>query len=465
MRKSSNRRSKSPAAPLKGRRMDSDIEREGSKGTVDTLLALIPLLPSVALFFYLGAPQHQYKVGVSVAISLCGFALTSLVIPIVSDYTLRKGLSGKDLGKKGSPGESQDIPEALGIASGTVFLVCTIASQLIFARGDAQELVVYNSALFSICFMIFLGFTDDTLDLKWRYKLILPTVASLPLLSAYSGNTAVFIPAPFRFLLFTTDAHTLTTLGSLIDVFVTVDVAAHGAIIELGPVFLVFMGLLAVFCTNSINILAGINGLECGQSYILGCSILFFKMYDLVCAGSAAAAGGTDANALFAVFITLPFIATSLALLRFNWFPAKVFVGDTFCYFAGMTFAVVGIHGHFSKTLLLLFLPQVFNFIYSTPQLFRLVPCPRHRLPRVDPETRLMHPSTFPCAAHEYRFPFLKRAAGDTECPNLTILCAVLRVFGPMSERSLTLTLLVLQGLCSCLAFFVRYVLFADAKE
>lgn len=40
-------------------------------------------------------------------------------------------------------------------------------------------------------------------------------------------------------------------------------------------------------------------------------------------------------------------------------YPARVFVGDTFCYFAGMTFAVVGIHGHFSKTLLLMFFPQV----------------------------------------------------------------------------------------------------------
>ena len=42
-----------------------------------------------------------------------------------------------------------------------------------------------------------------------------------------------------------------------------------------------------------------------------------------------------------------------------NWFPARVFVGDTYCYFAGMTFAVAGILGHNSKTLLLFFVPQV----------------------------------------------------------------------------------------------------------
>jgi len=33
------------------------------------------------------------------------------------------------------------------------------------------------------------------------------------------------------------------------------------------------MGSLAVFCTNAINIYAGINGLEVGQSIIIGCSI------------------------------------------------------------------------------------------------------------------------------------------------------------------------------------------------
>ena len=65
-------------------------------------------------------------------------------------------------------------------------------------------------------------------------------------------------------------------------------------------------------------------------------------------------------------------------------YPAQVFVGDTFCYFAGMSFAVVAILGHFSKTMLLFFMPQVFNFVFSVPQLFHLVPCPRHRLPRYD---------------------------------------------------------------------------------
>jgi UDP-N-acetylmuramyl pentapeptide phosphotransferase/UDP-N-acetylglucosamine-1-phosphate transferase len=57
-----------------------------------------------------------------------------------------------------------------------------------------------------------------------------------------------------------------------------------------------------------------------------------------------------------------PLLAVTSALLFYNWFPSTVFVGDTYCYFVGMTFAVVGIFGNFSKTLLLLFIPQIINF-------------------------------------------------------------------------------------------------------
>jgi len=52
--------------------------------------------------------------------------------------------------------------------------------------------------------MIFLGFADDVLNLRWRHKLLLPTMASLPLLMVYFtnfGNTVIVVPKPFRVLL------------------------------------------------------------------------------------------------------------------------------------------------------------------------------------------------------------------------------------------------------------------------
>merc|ERR1712187_685385 len=82
----------------------------------------------------------------------------------------------------------------------------------------------------------------------------------------------------------------------------------------------------------------------------------------------------------------VPFLSVSLSLLRQNWWPSRVFVGDTYCYFAGMTFAVVCIVGHYSKTMCLFLLPQLLNFLYSCPPLFRFlgIPCPRHRMPQFD---------------------------------------------------------------------------------
>ena len=411
------------------------------------VLAILPLLPCVLIGVTINDYAAKQMIIASLALSFGGFYLVNCLVPIVAEYTHKRGLTGKDLGKKGTRRESADVPEALGIVAGTVFLICAILSQLLFATNFQQQMV-YNSALFSICFMIFLGFTDDTLDLKWRYKLILPSIASLPLLSAYSGSTAVFIPEQFRFFLMMDGD--LTTLGRLIDLIATVDKGAFGAIIELDYLFLIFMGLLAVFCTNAINILAGINGLECGQSYIIACSILFFKLYDI-------SLGNIGDNQMFSVLIIMPFIATVLGLLRHNWYPADVFVGDTFCYFAGMTFAVVGIHGHFSKTLLLLFLPQIFNFLYSLPQLSKIIPCPRHRLPKIDMMTGLMKASTFPCTPSEHRIFKVRR--DDLECPNCTLICAVLRLFGPMKERSLCITLLLIQTMCTIFAFFIRYYL------
>jgi UDP-N-acetylglucosamine--dolichyl-phosphate N-acetylglucosaminephosphotransferase len=436
----------------------------------DVILALLPLTPALALSFYLptysGGVIGQYWIHISFVISLCGYFLTNSLIKVVGEYNQRAGLSGKDMGKKGSKNESVDVPEALGLVPGIVFLMCTIFTMLIYAK-NAEEMVIYNSALFSVCFMVFLGFTDDVLDLKWRYKLILPTVASLPLLFSYSGNTAMFIPnGILRNVLWNTNDNKLTNFGEMINNVAVVDTEARGSIVELGFLFVVFMGLLAVFCTNSINIMAGINGLEAGQSYIIAVSILTFKLYEMAFrsdvhgyakAHSNEFSGSID-HQIFTILMILPFIGTTLALLKHNWYPAAIFVGDTYCYFAGMTFAVIGIHGHFSKTLFLLFLPQVYNFIISIPQVFGFVPCPRHRLPKVDPKTQLLHCSTFPC--HKNSYQLIKLNSNDIECPNFTIICTVLRIFGPMNERNLTIFLLLIQIFFSIFAFTLRYIVF-----
>ncbi|GBN96840.1 UDP-N-acetylglucosamine--dolichyl-phosphate N-acetylglucosaminephosphotransferase [Araneus ventricosus] len=227
------------------------------------------------------------------------------------------------------------------------------------------------------------------------------------------------------------------------------------------------MGMLAVFCTNAINIYAGINGLEVGQAAVIGASIVIFNIIEL---------WGDCWNAhLFSLYFMPAFLSTTVALLYYNWYPAAVFVGDTFCYFAGMTFAVVGILGHFSKTMLLFFLPQVINFLFSCPQLFHFIPCPRHRLPRFNREQNVLEASTVIFretslsflgrlslfVAKTFRLVHIKQEVRDkevyTECTNFTLINFMLKVLGPTHERTLTIYLLTIQALCSCVAFCIRY--------
>ena len=52
----------------------------------------------------------------------------------------------------------------------------------------------YPAALLGATSMGFLGFADDALALPWRVKLVLPLLASAPILAAYSGNTSIVLP-------------------------------------------------------------------------------------------------------------------------------------------------------------------------------------------------------------------------------------------------------------------------------
>ncbi|CAI5991347.1 unnamed protein product [Closterium sp. NIES-65] len=300
-----------------------------------------------------------------------------------------------------------ETPETQGLVVALVYLVVTILFQHFYFTPDSPWLLEYNAALACICYMAFLGFIDDVLDIPWRVKLILPSIAALPLLMAYSGHTTIVIPKPLRPL-----------LAGL--------AGEEVAVWDLGVLYKVYMGMLVVFCSNSINILAGVNGLEAGQTAVIAAAVLLFNIWQIGELPGLKLPLQPDMQQahLFSIYLILPLLACTLALLVFNWYPSQVFVGDTFTYFAGMTLAVVGILGHFSETLLLLFLPQVINFIYSIPQLFKFVPCPRHRLPKFDPATH--------------------RLTGSSD---LNLVNLFLRLFGPCTEEHLCIRLLLFQVL------------------
>ena len=241
--------------------MDPQIWKASQRGgifaiSLNTIVFSLLLTATVLYFVPFGKsperpPSEMKLIGITLFISILAFYASQNLIAKFKDTLCKKNLFGKDLNKAGERETKEKVPEALGLMPAVVFLLVTINEQLLL-KFTAEKLVEYNAALLSICMMVMLGFMDDVMDLAWRYKFIVPTIATFPLLVAYGGDTYVVVPKLLR-----------EHLGNMFN---------------LGFLYYLYMGNLAVFCTNSINIYAGINGIEVGQSFVIGCFIVIHNI-------------------------------------------------------------------------------------------------------------------------------------------------------------------------------------------
>ena len=147
-----------------------------------------------------------------------------------------------------------DSPESLGIVTATIQILSLIVIEIICARTDEKvrvgwvnnsEMADYNAAILSISLMTLLGFVDDVLELRWRYKLIIPCIATLPLVQAYWSqhqSTTITLPSsPFsslfmpRFLgcILGESKDSLTLLGRVVSIFAEVSGRPYGTAIDL----------------------------------------------------------------------------------------------------------------------------------------------------------------------------------------------------------------------------------------
>ncbi|KAL6814102.1 UDP-N-acetylglucosamine:dolichyl phosphate N-acetylglucosamine-1-phosphate transferase [Trichoderma camerunense] len=411
----------------------------------------------------------------SLSLSLVAFSLCYAMIRWLGPTFIKAGFRGRDLSKV----NSAELPECMGAVCAAVYLITVIIfipfpfyKDIVAATsgGGNRDVVVeihhanegrflhrfphnklasYLGAIISLQTIALLGIGDDLFDIRWRHKWWIPGLASIPLLVVYFVDfdvTSIVIPVPLQ-----------PFLGDLFD---------------LGFLYYVYMACVAMFCPQSINMLAGINGIEVSQCIVVSLLIAFNDCLYLFTPYPHPA---TDSH-LFSLYFLLPWIGVSVALLAHNWYPAKVFVGDTYCYFSGMVFAVVGILGHFSKTLGLLLVPQLFNFLYSCPQIFGLIPCPRHRLPKFNARSGLLEPSITPWSPDRQPHPLVGKAlhllhrlhllrvttdeAGlFVETSNLTLLNLWLVWRGPLKENRLAWEVTLLQLFVGLFGLFVRHKL------
>jgi len=131
-------------------------------------------------------------------------------------------------------------------------------------------------------------------------------------------------------------------------ILVSCIVLAFGISFEVIPIRWIVLPLTIfwiVGITNAFNLLDNMDGLSCGIAFI-SCAFLF--VYSLL--------NGIHTVALLAVILA----GASLGFLRYNFYPAKIFMGDCGSQFLGVAvavMAVVGTAGHISNLLVTLAIP------------------------------------------------------------------------------------------------------------
>ncbi len=88
--------------------------------------------------------------------------------------------------------------------------------------------------------------------------------------------------------------------------------------------------------------LAGMNGLEAGLGIVLLSSLGIFSYLS---------------GSLIASSIAFIFVASLVAFIFYNWYPARIFPGDSLTYTIGAVAAVVAIVGNIEKFAVLIFIP------------------------------------------------------------------------------------------------------------
>ena len=98
---------------------------------------------------------------------------------------------------------------------------------------------------------------------------------------------------------------------------------------NLGWFYIPAMVFILVGTVNSANLLDGLDGL------LAGCSMIDFITMMLICLTMALADGANSANLLNTAIFAAAMVGALMCFLRFNGYPARVFMGDVGSFFIG----------------------------------------------------------------------------------------------------------------------------------
>ena len=263
---------------------------------------------------------------------LC-FIAALILTPIVRKLAIRWNITDQPNHRKV---HKKPMPRLGGVAIYISFLIGLILSQ-----QDNPYLwpIVWGSTI-----IIITGILDDIFDLKPIYKLIGQLLAAF--VAIRGGFDLEFINLPF------------------------------GGQIEFGYFAIPLTILWIVGITNAMNLIDGLDGLAAGVSSIalITMSIMAFGIGDM-----------------FVLSMALIVLGSTLGFLVYNFYPAKIFMGDSGALLLGYLISVLSLLGFKNVTFISFVIPIIILGVPISDTFFAIIRRFINRKPLAKADKRHLH--------------------------------------------------------------------------
>ncbi len=235
----------------------------------------------------------------------------------------KAGIVGKNMNSEiqEEVAEMGGLVMVAGFGAGIFTVIAVKTFFNIFPSVDLTSILI---ALSTILIVVLIGIFDDLVSMPQQIKAFMPLFAALPLIVIKEGST--FMRIPFW--------------GN----------------VNFGLLYtLVIIPLEVTIAANAVNMLAGFNGLEVGMG-IIAVGSLAIIAYLL--------------GKITVLVILLATLGALLATLYYNWYPAKILVGDVGTLSIGAIIAAAVIMGNFEIAGAILLIPYIIDFLIKAKNHF-----------------------------------------------------------------------------------------------
>ena len=251
-----------------------------------------------------------------------GLIVTLISLPVWIRKAQSIGLVWDDCNKYRSVkiAGSGGIAVVTGFLAGVFFYIALNT----FYFNSTENIIQIFAITSSILITFSIGLIDGILGwgggmkrgegIRRRWRILLVLIAAIPLIVINAGNHS----SSFPFL--------------------------EGNLAWIYPLIIIPLGIVGA--STTFNFLAGFNGLEAGQGILLLSALSIVAYFT-----------GSSWLALIGIIM----VVCLFGFLFYNFFPARVFPGDTLTYPVGTLIAIMAILGNFEKIALFFFIPYFFE--------------------------------------------------------------------------------------------------------